>query len=93
MGDDLVREVDGDIGHILEAVQMALAGGGHGFRLRRRQVIHDRKVVRRQVPDDIHVVLEQSQVHPGRIVVVELAQVPSSINCRIFRTAPVNRNV
>ena len=37
-------------------------------------MVHDREIVRRQVPDHAHVVLEKPQVDPRRIVVVETAQ-------------------
>ena len=57
------------------------------------QVIHDRQIVRRQVPDHVDVVLEQAEIDAHRIVVIKIAQHPSSTSWRIFRTAPVNRNV
>ncbi len=38
------------------------------------EVVHDREVVRREVPEDVDVVLEQAEVHAGRVVVVQLAQ-------------------
>ena len=49
--------------------------------------------MRGQIPNDVDVVLEESQIHADRVVVVELTEAPSSISCRILRTAPVNRNV
>ena len=48
--------------------------GHHGLRLPAQHVEHDRQVVRRQVPDHVHVVLEQAQVDPHGVVVVDLAQ-------------------
>ncbi len=37
-------------------------------------MVHDGEIVRRQIPDDVHVVLEQSQVHAQRIVVVQIPE-------------------
>ena len=42
--------------------------------LLRDDVVHDRQVVRRQIPDDVDVVLKQSEVHPRRVEVVERPQ-------------------
>ena len=68
----------------LHAVQVRFAGRHHRLGLRLDQIIHDREIVRRQVPDDIHVVLEQPEVHASGVVVVQLPSVPSSISWRIF---------
>ena len=38
------------------------------------QVVHDGEIVRRQVPDDVDVVLEQAQVDARGIVIEELAE-------------------
>ncbi len=62
------------IGHIFVAVQMTLPGGDDGLRAWLDEVIHDREIVRRQVPEHVDVVLEQAQIDPRRIVVIELAQ-------------------
>ena len=89
----LLRVVERKEGDVRHAIQVAFARRHHGFGLFLDQIVHDRKVVRRQIPDHVNVVLEQAQVHAGGIVVVEIAQVPSSINWWICLTAPVNRNV
>src|SRR5580698_6498029 len=39
-----------------------------------QQVVHDGKIVRRQVPNYVAIMLEKPQVHSSRIVVVELAE-------------------
>ena len=72
---------------------MGLAGGRDGDRALVDQVVHDREVVGGQVPDHVHVVLEEAQVDAHRVVVVELAEGPSSMSCLIFLTAPVKRKV
>src|SRR5215469_16673737 len=70
------RKVHGDECHIFVTVDVSLAGGQHRLRLVVDDVIHDRQVVRGEVPDDIYVVLEQSEVHAKRVVVVQVAQGP-----------------
>ncbi len=37
-------------------------------------VIHDRQIVRRQIPQDVDVVLEQAEVHARRVEVVQIAE-------------------
>src|ERR1700691_505633 len=39
-----------------------------------QQVVHDGKIMRREIPNHIAIVLKKSQVHSCRIVVVELAE-------------------
>src|SRR5215472_18914355 len=70
VGDDVLWEIDGHERNVFDAVQVLLAGGDNGFRLLLDQVIHDREVVRRQVPNNAHVVLKQAQVDAQRIVVI-----------------------
>ena len=81
------------VSDIFMAVEVALPGRDDRLRIRFDQVIHDGKIVRRQVPDDIDVVLKQTKINPGGVVVIELPNAPSASNCRILRTAPVNRKV
>ena len=49
---------------------MAPTAFGLGF----QQVIHDGKIVRRQVPDDIDVVLEESEIDARGIVIEDLSE-------------------
>ena len=76
MGDESVAlELDGDIGDVFEsALEVDGAVGRDGHRLLVDDMVHDRKVVGGQVPDDVDVVLEEPQVDPDRIVEEELAQ-------------------
>src|SRR6266403_2918613 len=37
-------------------------------------MIDDRKIMRRQVPDDVDVMLKQSQIHTGRVVIIKGAE-------------------
>ena len=53
---------------------MIAAGGHHRFRCGVNQVVHDRQVVRRQIPNHAHIVLKQAEIHPSRIKVVERPQ-------------------
>ena len=57
---------------------------------RAEQVVHDREVVDREVPDHVHVALEQAEIHPGRVVVVDVAELAGvdQLADRL-RTAPV----
>ena len=47
----------------------------HRYRILPDEVVHDRDVVGRQVPHDVHVRLEQAEVDPHGIEVVEIADV------------------
>jgi hypothetical protein len=58
----------------LAARDVRHAGRRHGARLERQHVLHDRQVVDREIPDDVHVVLKQAEVHAHGIVVIQLAQ-------------------
>ena len=89
----LSRKIDRHERDIFDAIQMAFARRHDRFRLALDHVIHDGEIVRRQIPDDADIVLKQSQVHPQRIVVVQIAQSAAFVSSRILRTAPVNRNV
>src|SRR5207253_7437376 len=74
VGNDLVGKVKSDESYVLETVEMGLPGGHNGLRGLLDQVIHDRQVMRSEVPDYIDVVLEQAKVHPCGIIVVQLAE-------------------
>ena len=76
MGDDSFGEVNGDERHILDAVQVLLPCGHHQLGLFLNHVVHDRQIVGCQIPDDVHIVLEQPQVYAERIVIVEIPERP-----------------
>ena len=73
MRDHVVVEVDRDVGHVLVAVQVALSRGHQEFRFGLDQIIHDREIVGSKIPDHIDIVLEEPEIDPRGIVVVELA--------------------
>ena len=74
MGNNLVRKIESHESHVFETVEVSLPSRHDGLRSLLDQVIHDRQVMRGEVPDHIDVVLEQTQIHPCRVVVVELAE-------------------
>src|SRR5262249_56981804 len=74
MGNDLVREVQRDEGHIFEAIQVALSSCDDRLGPFVDQVIHDGKIVGGEIPYDIDVVLKEAEVDTGRVVVVQLAE-------------------
>ena len=53
---------------------MLFAGCHDRFRLAFDDMVHDGQVVRRKIPNDADVVLEQPQIDAQRIVVIEIAQ-------------------
>jgi hypothetical protein len=50
---------------------MVSAGGDDGLRLLADEVVHDRQIVRRQIPHDADVMLEQPEIDPRRVEVVQ----------------------
>src|SRR6266853_96398 len=74
VGDDVAREIDRDEPHVGVAVQVASAGRDDRLGPLGNDVVHDRQIVRGQIPDHAHVVLEQPEVHARGIEVVQLAQ-------------------
>ena len=64
-------KVDRDERHVGMAVQVVAAGRDDRFRLLADDVVHDRQIVRREVPHDADVVLKQAEVHARRVEVVE----------------------
>ena len=70
----LLREINRNERNVFHSVQMFFTGRHDGLRLTLDQVIHDGEIVRRQVPDHADVVLEQSEVHAQRIVIVQIAE-------------------
>src|SRR5258705_10433462 len=70
-----VREEERDVSDVFRLTRnMADAGSRNGRRLCRQNIIHDRKIVNREVPNYIHVVLKEPQINAHSIVVVDLAE-------------------
>ena len=72
---------------------MRLAGGDDGLGFALDQMIHDRQIVRREVPDHVAIVLKESQVYARGIVIIKISQrsvIEQFVN---LLTAPVNRKV
>ena len=74
MCDNLFGEIDGHVRDVFMAVQVLLSGRDDRLRTALDEIVHDGQIVGRKVPEHIDVVLEQSQIHARRIVVVELPQ-------------------
>jgi hypothetical protein len=53
---------------------MADRGRGDRYRSLGEDEVQDRQVVDRQIPDHVDVVLQQAEVHAGRIVVGDVAE-------------------
>src|SRR5262249_50194502 len=76
VGDHAARKAEGDVGDVGQAAQVSAAGGHDALGLAADEVVDDGQVVGRQVPDHVDVVLEEAQVDPGGVVVVEGPQFP-----------------
>src|SRR5579863_648115 len=63
--DQIIRIIERDKSDIGVSIQMVGSSGDHCLWFGQNQMIDDRKIVRGQVPDDVHVVLKQSKVHSG----------------------------
>ena len=75
MGDEVVFELKRQICNVLELVaDVTAADGRHRERLLPEQVIHYRQVVRSEVPNNVHVVLEKPQIHTHGIEIIDLAK-------------------
>ena len=61
-----------DVGQV--RVDVAITGRLDVHRLHADHVIEDREIVRREVPEHVHVGLEKAQVDPQRVVVRDLAE-------------------
>ena len=55
-------------------VQVCLAGGDDSLGFLVDEIVHDGQIMRREIPNHIDVVLEQAQIDPRGIVIVEIAQ-------------------
>ncbi len=74
MGDNIIGEIEGDVGDVFHFfVEMGFPRGHQGAGALFDQEIHDGKIVGGQVPNHIHIVLKQPQVDPHGI---KIAQVP-----------------
>jgi hypothetical protein len=73
VADEAVGVVQGEIRH-LDQPAAGVGGAGHRHRDRHRggEVDEDREVVRGEVPEDVDVRLEEAEVHPDRIEVIEI---------------------
>src|ERR1043166_5366094 len=77
VGDQRVVEAELHVGDVLKArLDVATAGRHQRCGLAPDDVIHDGEVVRGQVPDDVHVVLEQAEVDAHRVEVEQVADLP-----------------
>src|SRR2546425_480761 len=72
--DRVAGEVNGDERDIDESVEVRLAGRADGLRLLADEEVHDRQIMRRQIPYDTHVVLEETEVDPCGVVIIEIAE-------------------
>ncbi len=87
-----IAKVQIQVGHVLDsAVAIRMAGPQRGEALGQPadQVVHDRQIVRGEVPDHVHIVLEQSEVDSHAVDIVDLAEIPESTISLIFRTGPL----
>ncbi len=76
IGDGTRRIEQAEMGHVLLAPADVTGGAGRNRgRLFLQQVVEHRQVVHREIPDHVHVVLEQAEIHPGAVVVVDLAEI------------------
>src|SRR5579872_1966007 len=74
MCNQLVRKVEGDERDVFMSIQVTLTSGDDGLGTLLDEVVHDRKVMRGQIPDDVDVMLEEAKIHPHGIVVIEISE-------------------
>src|SRR4029453_16223541 len=74
MTDDLVGVVDRDERHVSVAVQVLPAGRHHRLGLLVDNVVHDRQIMRREIPYHADVVLKQPEVYARGIEIVQRTQ-------------------
>src|SRR2546421_4730669 len=78
---EVIREPHYKVSNVLDSgLDVTTAKGADADWLPLDQVIHDRKVVRRQVPKHVDVALKQSQVDANRIEVKQFAQLAALEN-------------
>src|ERR1700682_3893556 len=75
VSDQLVGKAEHHVSDVFDPLlDVAAASGANRVRLAVNHEIHDRKVVRRQVPNHVDVILEQPEIDPGRIEVQQVAE-------------------
>src|ERR1035437_2468444 len=74
MGNDLFGEIERHVGHIFVTVQMTLPGGDDCLGTNFDEVVHDGKIMRREVPENVDIVLEKAEIDAGGIVVIEISK-------------------
>src|SRR5262249_11234842 len=75
VSDQAPREEEREVRDVLgRAGDVAHSDGRHGHRFPREDVIDDREVVDSQVPQNVHVWLEQAEIRTDGVVVVDVAQ-------------------
>src|SRR5205085_10436908 len=77
VGDERVVEAELDVGDVLQArLDVATARSHQARGPPPDDVVHDREVVRREVPDDVEVVLEEAEVDAHGVEVEQVADLP-----------------
>src|SRR5436190_2078565 len=79
MRDEVIGKLHDQISDVLDALfNMAASYGAQAFGLPIDQIIHDRKIVRRQVPKHIYVALEETKIDAHRIEIEQFAQLAAA---------------
>ncbi len=72
----IVREKDGQVGDVFQPLaDMVRAGGYYGLGSAIQQKIHDGNVMRRQIPNDVDIVLKQTEVDAYGIEIIDVADI------------------
>src|SRR6476646_8881800 len=75
VSDHALGEEHGDVSDIFMTPRYVTdAGCGDRAGPLGEQIVHDGQVVHGQIPDDIHILLEQTEVYTHRVVVIDVAQ-------------------
>src|SRR5207244_7589997 len=75
MRNEVIRKFHDEISDVLDArLDVATAQRADANRLALDQIIHDQKIVRRQIPEHIDVALKQAEINPDRIEVQQIAE-------------------
>ena len=73
--DNVFGIIKGEIGNVFHVTaEMSGAGGNNSLRFLADDIIHDGDIMRSQIPDDINVMLEQTEVDAHGIKIIEIAQ-------------------
>src|ERR1700730_16745474 len=76
VGDHTAFEMGGNIGNVLEwTIEVLHARGGNRHRFGIAQVIHDGKIVWRQIPDHVDIALDQAKADSDRVKVEDVTHV------------------